>query len=159
MTPFAGPILSAGLSAVITLGGVPIQVSGAATTLPKQPDPAHMEVVWPTSQLAPNTSVLMDDTTRWVVKVARRLPNGAVQVSIQPDKKSKIMTNIIVGKTDLDKKIWWVGDLGAPPVPDNPKDKPEPQPRPTPPTPGPRVPTPPPVPVPTPDPNEPPPNA
>ena len=94
---------------IFILAGVPVSVTGPASVLPAQPDPAHMEVIWPTSQIAMYTSVLMDDGSRWEVpRVPRRLSNGSISFTLRPP-NSATVTTYVVARSDLDTPMWWVG--------------------------------------------------
>lgn len=117
------PLAAAALTAVLTLGGVQVQVSGPTAVMPMPPDAAHMDVVWPTSQVAMYTSVLMSDNSRWSVKTTRRTTAGDIQVSLKPP-TSNTLTIITVPKADLEVPIWWVGEVMPEPTVDDPADVP-----------------------------------
>ena len=92
------------------MAAVPVAVTGPTTVLPAQPDPAHAEVLWPTSQIAMYTSVLMADGTRWQVpRVPKRLNDGSVSFTLKSP-VSTAVTTYVVAKNDLDTPIWWVGE-------------------------------------------------
>lgn len=112
----------AGLSPLIfILAGVPVSVTGPALVMPAQPDPAHMEVAWPTSQMAMYTEVLMDDGTHWQVpRVPKRLSNGSVSFTLKPP-TSTAVTTFVVAKADLETPMWWVGEVIETPPGEDPE--------------------------------------
>lgn len=111
----------AALSPLIYLmASVPVAVTGPTTVLPAKPDPAHAEVLWPTSQIAMYTNVLMADGSRWQVpRVPKRLGDGSVSFTLKSP-VSTAVTTYVVAKNDLDTPIWWVGEVIQEPVGEDP---------------------------------------
>jgi hypothetical protein len=108
--------LMAGAMMIFSLGGVPVSVTGPSAVLPKQPDSAHMEVVYSTHEIDAGTSVLMSDDSRWSVKQKRPLSSGAVQVVLRPP-TSPVLTTLTIPADSLTVPIWWVGDVQPDPPP------------------------------------------
>lgn len=113
------PIVSAAMAVAFTLGGVPLQVSGASSVLPMQPDAAHPEVLVSTSNLYPATSVLMADNTRWVVKANQRVSVG-IRVILVPPNSPQTQLGLTVPSNAVDTPIWWVGEVIDNPPPEDP---------------------------------------
>lgn len=104
------PLISAAMAAVFSLGGVPVQLSGVTSVLPKQPALEHPEVLWSTNQIMPATSILMQDETRWVVKTKQRLSSG-IRIILVPPASPQTQLGVTVGLDAADSPIWWVGEV------------------------------------------------
>jgi hypothetical protein len=118
MLPLAAAV--AGFSLI--LGGVTVQASGVTTVMPMAPDPAHPEVLYSTTSITPNTSVLMADNSRWLVTDKRRA-GAAWRVMLAPLGQNGIL-GIFVPLAAADTPIWWVGDVTE--VINDPRDQPVP---------------------------------
>jgi hypothetical protein len=117
------PFPAAAGAAIYVLAGVPLNVTGPSAILPMQPDPAHMEVVLPTTSIDAGSSILMSDGSRWTVRSKRGLSSGAVQVALKPP-SSSTLTTLTVPPVSVTTPIWWVGEIEEPPEDPPPTDVP-----------------------------------
>lgn len=123
MEPLSSMLAAVTATITLALGGVNVTVTGPTAVLPAQPDPAHPEVLWKTSQVAMYAQVLMDNGQRWMVKSTKRLPDQSIMVSLKPP-TTTILTNVYVPVGDLEEPIWWIGEV----VVNEPLPDPDPQP-------------------------------
>lgn len=112
-------VISAAMAAAFSLGGVPVQLSGATAILPMQPPPDHPEVVWSTAQIMPATSILMQDNTRWMVKAKQQVSTGT-RVILVPPNSPQTQLGVTVPNNAVNTPIWWVGEIIETPPAEDP---------------------------------------
>lgn len=112
---------------VVTLVGVPVEVTGPADVLPAYPDMSPVpdwlaEVMWRSVDVAFYTSVLMTDDRRWTVtSVPRRTSSGGRAITLtSPVPGPRVSITLTVPLNGLDVPMWWVGEV--PPGPPQDED-------------------------------------
>lgn len=117
------------------LNGVMVEVV-TASYFPADCDPDHPEWCWPTTALAYNLRVKMQNGEMWRLnRMPVYLEDGRIQISLRSMTSTR-MSVFNVAVEDFDKPIWNMGKEMPPPVvvePPTPVDPSEPMPEPKPP--------------------------
>jgi hypothetical protein len=96
--------------APFTLNGIELEVvQSSPAAFPAQGEPEHPEYLWPTSQMARNLKVIMENGQSWTVyRPPSILADGRYQVPLQkPSSKTVVSFNV---PTDaLNTPIWYLG--------------------------------------------------